>query len=40
MKSVRAAIAWLRDAFDSDRYPWFREEFVSPDHAERRHLSI
>jgi len=31
IKSVRAAIAWLKDAFDPDRYPWFREEFVAPD---------
>jgi len=31
IKTVRAAIAWLRDAFDAERYPWFREEFVPPD---------
>jgi DNA-binding transcriptional LysR family regulator len=34
VKRVRAAIDWLRDAFDPDRYPWFREEFVSPDQLE------
>jgi DNA-binding transcriptional LysR family regulator len=34
IKRVRAAIDWLRDAFDSTRYPWFREEFVPPDQLE------
>jgi hypothetical protein len=34
VKRVRAAIDWLRDAFDPDRYPWFREEFVPPDKLE------
>lgn len=34
IKRVRAAIDWLRDAFDATRYPWFREEFVPPDQLE------
>ena len=33
-KRVRAAIDWLREAFDPVRYPWFREEFVPPDKLE------
>lgn len=33
-KRVRAAIDWLRESFDPDRYPWFREEFVPPDRLE------
>jgi DNA-binding transcriptional LysR family regulator len=27
---VRKAIDWVRGAFDNSRYPWFREEFISP----------
>lgn len=27
---VRAAVKWLRDSFDADRYPWFGEKFVHP----------
>ena len=34
IKRVRAAIDWLRQAFDPIRYPWFREEFVPPDRLE------
>jgi DNA-binding transcriptional LysR family regulator len=34
IKRVRAAIGWLREAFDPIRYPWFREEFVTPDKLE------
>lgn len=34
IRRVRAVIDWLRDAFDSTRYPWFREEFVAPDQLE------
>ena len=34
LKRVRAAVAWLREAFDSNRYPWFQEEFVPPDRLE------
>ncbi len=30
MKSMRAAIAWLGDALEGERYRWFREEFVAP----------
>lgn len=33
-KRVRAAIDWLRESFDPNRYPWFREEFVPPDRLE------
>jgi DNA-binding transcriptional LysR family regulator len=34
IRRVRAAIDWLREAFDPVRYPWFREEFVPPDELE------
>ena len=34
IRRVRAAIDWLREAFDPVRYPWFREEFVPPDKLE------
>ncbi len=34
IKRVRATVNWLREAFDPNRYPWFREEFVSPDQLE------
>jgi DNA-binding transcriptional LysR family regulator len=34
LKRVRAAVSWLREAFDPTRYPWFREEFVPPDRLE------
>lgn len=34
IRRVRAAIDWLREAFDPVRYPWFREQFVSPDKLE------
>ena len=34
IRRVRAAIDWLREAFDPVRYPWFREEFVPPDRLE------
>ena len=27
---VTAGIAWLRQLFDPDRYPWFRNDFVHP----------
>ncbi|MEY4965981.1 MAG: hypothetical protein RL274_1564 [Pseudomonadota bacterium] len=27
---VRKAIEWLTQAFDSRRFPWFRDEFVHP----------
>lgn len=33
---VQTTIAWLRDAFDIARYPWFAEQFVHPNHFERR----
>jgi DNA-binding transcriptional LysR family regulator len=28
---IRKAIVWLRDCFDSRRFPWFSEEFIHPD---------
>jgi DNA-binding transcriptional LysR family regulator len=28
---VRAALDWLRSAFDGTRYPWFAEDFIHPD---------
>jgi DNA-binding transcriptional LysR family regulator len=28
--AVRAAVDWLKDAFDGDKYPWFADEFVHP----------
>lgn len=28
--AVRAAVDWIRDAFDGTRYPWFADEFVHP----------
>lgn len=31
---VRKAIDWVRNAFDNSRYPWFREEFLSPAEVE------
>ena len=31
---VRKVIDWVRDAFDNSRYPWFREEFISPAEVE------
>jgi DNA-binding transcriptional LysR family regulator len=34
LKHIRAAVTWLREAFDPNRYPWFREEFVPPDRLE------
>src|SRR6185369_13208524 len=34
VKRIRATVNWLREAFDQNRYPWFREEFVSPDQLE------
>ncbi len=34
IKRVKAAVDWLREAFDPVRYPWFREEFVAPDKLE------
>jgi len=34
IKRVRAAIDWLREAFDPVRYPWFREDLVPPDKLE------
>jgi DNA-binding transcriptional LysR family regulator len=33
---VRTAIDWLRDCFDIERYPWFRDNFVHPDQFEDR----
>jgi DNA-binding transcriptional LysR family regulator len=29
--AVRGVIDWLRDAFDTSRYPWFADRFVHPD---------
>jgi DNA-binding transcriptional LysR family regulator len=29
--AIRATVDWLKDAFDSVRYPWFSERFVHPD---------
>jgi DNA-binding transcriptional LysR family regulator len=34
IKRVKAAVDWLREAFDPVRCPWFREEFVAPDKLE------
>jgi DNA-binding transcriptional LysR family regulator len=34
LKRVRAAVNWLRESFDPNRYPWFREEFVPPERLE------
>jgi len=34
LKRVRAVVQWLREAFDPNRYPWFREEFMPPDRLE------
>jgi DNA-binding transcriptional LysR family regulator len=34
LKRVRATVDWLREAFDPNRYPWFREEFTPPDRLE------
>lgn len=34
IRRVRTAIDWLREAFDPARYPWFQEEFVSPEKLE------
>jgi DNA-binding transcriptional LysR family regulator len=30
-RHVRSAIDWVRSAFDPYRYPWFGEDFISPD---------
>lgn len=30
-RGVREVMEWLRDAFDSTRYPWFADRFVHPD---------
>ena len=30
-RPVRAVLEWLRDAFDTTRYPWFADRFVHPD---------
>ena len=29
-KHIRAAIDWLKSAFDSKRYPWFSENYIAP----------
>lgn len=34
LKRVRAVVDWLRESFDPNRYPWFREEFLPPDRLE------
>lgn len=34
VKRVRAVIKWLRESFDPNRYPWFKEEFIPPDKLE------
>jgi hypothetical protein len=34
LRHVRATVDWLREAFDPNRYPWFREEFTPPDRLE------
>lgn len=31
VQSVRAAVDWLREAFDSRTFPWFSDHFVHPD---------
>lgn len=33
-KHTRAAIDWLKSAFDPKRYPWFAEEFIPPSEFE------
>jgi len=30
LRRCQPVLAWLRDCFNTDRYPWFREMFVSP----------
>lgn len=34
MRHVRAAINWLKEAFDPRQYAWFREEFIRPEDLE------
>jgi DNA-binding transcriptional LysR family regulator len=34
---VRKTIAWLTDAFDPRRHPWFRDEFIHPRKFARAH---
>ncbi|MBO9712900.1 LysR family transcriptional regulator [Sphingomonas sp.] len=29
--AIRAAVEWLKGAFDPKRYPWFADEFIHPD---------
>ncbi|MGH6780565.1 MAG: hypothetical protein ACREB5_00465, partial [Sphingomonadaceae bacterium] len=28
--AIRSTIDWLRDAFDTERYPWFADTFLHP----------
>jgi DNA-binding transcriptional LysR family regulator len=37
---VRLAVDWLRDSFDSRRYPWFREAFVNPSDIDLAALAV
>lgn len=36
-KPVRTAINWLRDCFDPELFPWFREAFVHPEAFSKTH---
>lgn len=31
VQRVATVISWLRDIFDPQKYPWFRDEFIHPD---------
>jgi DNA-binding transcriptional LysR family regulator len=37
---VRLGVDWLRDSFDSRRYPWFREAFVDPSDIDVEPLAV
>lgn len=33
---IGLALAWVRDAFDKTKYPWFADEFIHPSQFERK----
>jgi DNA-binding transcriptional LysR family regulator len=36
---VRKIIDWIMDAFDPRKFPWFRDEFIHPDHLSTENLT-
>ena len=35
-KAIRAAVDWLKDSFDAERFPWFSANFVNPTEFDER----